>query len=175
MKNILLNFTIGTFTIMKIGILFFLILILLLTACKMTNKTIIGNGKETISKSAIVVTGIDSISLPLYDIVRFSNKSTNKKGIILNKKSSSDNYFIGQKINVKLCDVLQYSDVYIENDTSTIKNTTLIYGSQNKLKDGVDTINYRGDFMINAKIIINNKVVLDFGNDAIEPIFELCR
>ena len=158
------------------------IIILFICGCSATNKTVLTNPQTSNKKSIaentsieINVTTIDTTSVALYDIVRFYVSETKNNGIILEPKNHTDKLISGQKVIVKLCDVGQYQDVFRERDTTSIGTVPLIYGKQDGLRDNIDTITYRGHFMINGKILNDNNLILDFADDAQEPVFEICR
>jgi len=122
----------------------------------------------------VYITAVDTSSLALYNIVRFYLIETEFNGIILEKKSSIDKFISGHKMSVQLCDIGQYQDIFRASDTTSIGNVPIIYSGQEGLTDNVDTITLRGHFMINGRILIDHKLILDFADDAIEPVFELC-
>lgn len=163
--------------------------ILFVTACHLMKKPAIGITRPAIPENeeiSIVITEIDTSSVELYYLIRFYYKKQNNKGIIINEKSNEGHFKIGQKKTLKLCDVIQYSSIFREVDTISIGNVPLVYGEQNKvygrdgvvrdrtLRNGIDTICIRGDIMWNLKIITDDKLILDFGDDAIEPVYQLC-
>ena len=158
------------------------IIILFICSCSSTNNAVLTKLQRFSQKPIpentsleIKVTTIDKESIALYNIVRFHVIKTKSKGIILEKKSTHDKLIIGQIIMVTLCDIGQYQDIFRESDTTSIGKVPLIYGKQDGLRDNIDTLNYRGHFMINGKILNDNNLILDFADDAQEPVFEVCR
>lgn len=157
-------------------------IILFICSCSSTKKSVSTKSQRLKQKPIlentsleIKVITIDTTSVALYNIVRFCVIETKSKGIILEKKSTHDKLISGQKLKVTLCDIGQYQDVFREGDTTSIGNVPLIYGKQEGLKDNIDTLTYRGHFMINGKILNDSNLILDFADDAQEPVFEVCR
>ncbi len=157
------------------------IFILFFVACKTSRNSSITKAQKTkklIPENTLIdliITSIDTSSVDLYDIIRFYYQKPKNIGIILKKKSNPEIYSVNQKLKLKLCAIGQYATIFRESDTTSIGNVPLIYGKQEGLKDKIDTINFRGHFMINGVIMNDKKVILDFGDDAIEPVFEVCR
>ncbi len=166
---------------MRLTTLTFGIFILFFVGCKTSRNSTITKAQKTktlIPENTLidlVITSIDTASVDLYDIIRFYYQKPKNIGIILKKKSNSEMYIVDQKLTLKLCDIGQYATLFRESDTTSIGNVPLIYGQQEGLKDKIDTINFRGHFMTNGVIMNDHKVILDFGDDAIEPVFEVCR
>lgn len=155
----------------------FFISFLFFSACSTKENYIVKAKKSVIptnDKITVTILSIDTFSTCLYKMVRFHYKKGKCKGIILVEKSEKMEYHTNQSVDVVLCDVIQYSEISKTNDT------VLIFNSLKKcvwdtIRKGIDTVNYRGDFILYAKFKINNSLILDFSDQASEPIFKICK
>lgn len=158
--------------------IFFLsaILCLFFMSCSYTGRTLKTANRHIPMNTEISINIINVDVLPdsLYKIVRFYYKEKDNRGVILIKMTDDKNIIPGEKLNVTLCDVLQFSELSARNDTVEMFSQT---GENNKkiLRKEMDTINFRGDFMLNAQFVIRKHFVLDFSDNALEPIFEICN
>jgi len=163
-------------TIMKIVLK--TILGVLLTSC-FASKNIIRKDNESFHddiKAKIIVKSVDRFSVELYDIYRFQFVNESKNGIILKLKTDTTAIPFDKSIEIELCDIGEFKTIFRESDTTYIGDVPLVYGEQEGLEDNNDTISYRGHFMLNGIIVgENGEIVLDFGNNATEPVFEICK
>ena len=127
-------------------------------------------------ETKLIITSVDRFTLDLYDVYRFQFYKEKGNGVILKLKGDTTIIIENKIIELKLCDVGTFRTIFKENDTTYVGDTPLVYGKQDGLKDNYDTLAYRGHFMLNGVILDSHgEVILDFGNNAIEPVFEICN
>lgn len=150
----------------------------LLISC-FSSKTITQKNNATFHEDVtakIIITSVDSSSVELYDLYRFQFHKESKNGILLKLKGDTTTFLLNELIEVDLCDIGEFLTLFRASDTTYVGNVPLIYGEQDGLIDNIDTIHYRGHFMLNGILTgENDEILLDFGNNASEPVFEICK
>jgi len=155
-----------------------IIISVLLISCS-TSKTVTKSDNTTFHndiKAKIIIKSVDRFSVELYDLYRFQFYKEFKNGIILKLKIDTSSLPINEIVVVDLCDIGEFKTFFRESDTTNVGETPLINGEQDGLEDNIDTLTYRGHFMLTGIIMgENDEILLDFGNNSEEPVFVICN
>jgi len=148
---------------------------LLLSLAFTPAKTVVQNNKGSAyipydSLITIRITGIDKKKDLFYDHVRFWYGDKSNAATLLIQKSATNSFKKGQKVQLKLCKVNQFTRVTARVDT------TIISRSDNEvtmtLTTRYDTTTYKPGKGMGLKI--DEKLSVDMKNQAKERLFELC-
>jgi hypothetical protein len=144
-------------------ILLLLILIEVLFACSgVKNKTLNRKAKAL----DITISEIDSLSFDLYYLIHFQRENILIQGVLLVTKTEVHSFRVGEEASVKLCDIRQFKTVPVSDEFVNEKDSLI---------GGIDTLTYAGHFMDNGKIYFDEKLILDFSDDAKDPVFKVCK
>lgn len=120
----------------------------------------------------IKIVAIDKKKDLFYDHIRFWHAEKGNTATLLMKKNSAQQFKKGQKVNVKLCKVVQFTRVTARVDT------TILSRSDNEitmtLTTRYDTTSYKPGKGMGMGLKIDDKLAVDMKNKAKERLFELC-
>ncbi len=120
----------------------------------------------------IKIIAIDKKKDLFYDHIRFWHADKGNAATLLMKKNSEKQFKKGQKLEVKLCKVVQFTRVTARVDT------TILSRSDNEitmtLTTRYDTTTYKPGKGMGMGLKIDDRLAVDMKNQAKERLFELC-